>query len=74
MKVEESHFSVMNHSHGDLNMGIGKEIKVRFPVWLILQPSVDSDRREISFCSLITGADQAPLPVNRTLAWTAVTT
>lgn len=55
-------------------MGIGKKIKVRFPVCLILQPTVDSDRGEISFCSLIAGADQAPLVVDCALAWTPVTT
>lgn len=43
-------------------MGIKKEIKVKFPVWLILWPSIGSDRREISFCSLIAGADPALLP------------
>lgn len=52
----------MNHSHGDFNMGIKKEIKVKFPVWLILWPSIGSDRREISFCSLTAGADPALLP------------
>lgn len=64
----------MNHSHGDLNMGIQKEIKAKFPVWLILWPSIGSDRREISFCSLIAGADPAPFPVDWTLPWTAVIT
>lgn len=64
----------MNHSRGDLNMGIEREIKVEFPVWLILQPSIGSERREISFCSLIAEADPVPLPVDCTLSWTAATT
>lgn len=55
-------------------MGIQKEIKAKFPVWLILQPSISSGRREISFCSLIAGADPALLPVDCTLSWTAVIT
>lgn len=55
-------------------MGIEKEIKVNFPVWLILGLSIASDRRGISFCSLIAEADPALLPVDCTLSWTAVTT
>lgn len=55
-------------------MGNGKEIKPKLPVWLILQPNVGSDGGEISFCSLRTGADQAPLPADGALAWTVVST
>lgn len=50
-------------------MGVGKEMKVRFPVWLILQPSIESSRGEVSFHSLIARADKASLPIVPLLRW-----
>lgn len=44
-------------------MGVGREMKVRFPVWLILQTSVESSRGEFLFHSLIARADKASLPI-----------
>lgn len=64
----------MNHCHGDLNIGTGKEIKVRFPLWLIPQPSIGSDGGDISFYLLVTGTDQAPLLADLTQAWMMVST